>query len=70
MRCFIGNTVKTLCEDNNIELIAAPAQRHWEIGLVERLIKNAKTSIRLYKDRMRNEQIFNVNFCRERNSST
>ena len=37
--CSIGNTVKTFCENNNVELIAAPTKRLRAIGLLERLIQ-------------------------------
>ena len=41
-RCIIGNTVKTVCEKNNVELLKASTERHRSIGLVDTLIQTLK----------------------------
>ena len=70
-RCSIGNTVKTLCEDNNIELIAAPAERHRAIGLVERILQTLKQRLGCLKIEYRTNRYFNVKkITRKHNSST
>ena len=42
VRCLIGNAVETLCEISNVEIKAAPEEKHRVIGLVERLVGTLK----------------------------
>ena len=59
-RCLIGNTVKTLCENNNMELIAAPAQRHRAIRRVEKLIQTLKRRLVCIKIEFEPSKYLNV----------
>ena len=45
-RCLIGYKVKSSCKQNEIIIIiTAPANDHWAIGLVERLIQTIKSQL-------------------------
>ena len=48
-RCLIGYKVNKICEQNNINIITAPANHHNSIGLVERLIETTKRRLSCMK---------------------
>ena len=54
-RCLIGNKVKTLCKQHNINILTAPANDHRAIGLVERLIQTNKRRLSCMKLDNRNQ---------------
>ena len=57
-RCQTGQQIKTLCNQNNIQLIEAPIQDNRAIGLVERLIRTIKNRLACIKTAAQNQ--FNV----------
>ena len=57
-QCQMGQQVKTICNQNYIQLIEAPIHDHRAIGLVERLIQTIKNQLACIKTAARNQ--FNV----------
>ena len=51
-RCFTGKKIETLCTENNITPIHAPANDHKAIGLVERLIQTIKRQLSCMKTQL------------------
>ena len=59
-RCLVGNQVKSFCTKNNLTLIAAPANDHRAIGLVERLIGTIKQRLACIKDANKEVNSFTI----------